>query len=148
MDDTIDPTQLIWDEKFAIGIKSFDDQHHHLIKIMNELHAEYTHANIHVSRLNPIAKELVDFTVYSLDYESDCLAQFGFTDLLLHLEQHELFKEKTNWFKDKLAADLIDSKQLQNITQNIWKFLYLWLYDHINICDKKYATLLLQNGIK
>lgn len=148
MDEITDPIHLSWENKFALGIKSFDDQHHHLVNILNELHVEYERIAVELSRLNLIAKELIDFTVYSLDYEADCLVQFEYHDLLLHLEQHELFKEKANWFKDKLSSNTIEQNQLICTIRNIWKFLYLWLNDHISISDKKYMNLLLQNGMK
>ncbi len=148
MDSITDPILLVWESRFDLGIKSFDDQHRHLVQVLNELYAEHNRETINLRDLDSIAKELVDFTVYSLDYEADCLVQFGYHDLLLHLEQHELFKEKTNWFKDKLASNNLEQKQLLFTIRNLWKFLYLWLLDHIMVCDKKFKTLMLQNGMK
>jgi hemerythrin-like metal-binding protein len=148
MNNAADPTLLVWDKRYLLGIKSFDDQHHQLLFVLNELFTELSHDAIERERLVVVAKELVDFTVYSLDYEADCLAQFKYSDLLLHLEQHELFKEKTNWFKSKLDSNNITQTQLVLTVSNLWRFLYLWLNDHIVVCDKKFTDLMLQNGMK
>ncbi len=148
MNFTKEPELLTWDEQYVLGIKSLDTHHQRLIQLINDLFTLQEGSDIPTANLNEITKELIDFTVYSLDFEADFLFQFEYADRYLHIEQHELFKEKTNWLKNKTVTYHSNSDQLKQTICNMWKFLYVWLNDHIAICDKQFKVLLIENGVR
>lgn len=144
----VEDVRLIdWNESYEIGVYSIDQQHKQLTVLMNDLARLVIEKSITPDKLNFIIAELVDFTVYHLDFEADCMFRFDYDDVLLHLEQHELFKEKLNLFRKKISEKK-DADEIYFTVINMWHFLNIWLCEHIVGSDKDFVPLFHANGMK
>lgn len=147
MDDGEKPKMLYWTDLYALGITSLDAHHLHIILLANVLFEAYNTINVTVSQLEIVVEELIDFTVYSLDFETDCLVQFEYAERQTHIEEHESFKRKIGWFKVNIAVSS-DQSYLKHTIFTMWQYLHNWLNHHIIICDKRFASLLIKKGVK
>lgn len=92
MVEQIQPHIIEWQDGFNIGIKSIDLQHEQLATLMNDLYKVGIANGKPSSQVDFIVGELIDYTVYHLDFEADCLFRYNFPGVYQHLEEHELFK--------------------------------------------------------
>jgi len=143
----VEPVRPIaWDDSYSIGVKSIDLQHKQLLVLMNDLASFVSEGYSSREKLNFIIAELVDFTVYHLDFEADCMFRFEYDQVLLHLEQHELFKEKLNFFRARVAEKM-NLAEVPPLVENMWYFLFVWLHEHITGSDRGFVDLFHSKGM-
>ena len=140
------PMLLMWTENLSVGVKTFDDDHKRLIRMINELHGALEDVDAH----GKIAEEEIVIALHRLEnyFTTHCLReekimeQTGYSGLQEQRLEHQKFfatvAEMSQRFRGsqepKHAADLM-------------QFMYDWLTDHIFVIDRKYTMYLNAKGI-
>jgi len=136
---------ITWDHSIALNISEIDNQHKQLVMIINEMFDAMKDAR-GFDVIDDILKRLVDYTEYHFLTEEKYFDQFRYSESEPHKEEHRYLVDRVNEFKkafDKgqIKCDGSDSV----ITVDLWKLLKHWLINHIQISDKKYASLFIEN---
>ncbi len=137
-----------WNDNIALDISEIDNQHKQLVNIINEMFDAMKDAKGN-DIINDILKKLVDYTDYHFVTEERYFDQFRYSESEHHKKEHRYLVEQVNEFKKafdegKTKRDGSDSA----LTVDLWKLLKSWLINHIQISDKKYASLFKEKGVK
>lgn len=129
-----------WDEKFNVNVKIVDEQHQHLVSLLNDIHAAVVNGS-EQGVLAKILDDLVDYTVYHFTTEEDIFKKYNYPEAEIHKKQHDgLTKQvvdlQTN-FKDGSAT----------ISFELLDFLQDWLGNHIIGSDMKFKEFFHEKGI-
>lgn len=121
---------IIWRESYNTGYLRVDNQHRHLVRIINELY------HLHASKNKPqkiqqIFLELHNYTVNHFNMEEMMMQQFKYDNYLSHKAEHTQFLLALNEFKTKYLAGNA------GINLDMLNFLKDWLIKHIMSTDKK-----------
>lgn len=133
-----------WNKHFNIGLKTVDEQHRKLVKILNRL-ATLTAYKSKKQNISIVLDELIDYTCYHFKEEEEIWSKYLSHNSLTHEHQkaHKNFLETVLRFKaeqhEKSVADLADEAL---------SFLSKWLASHILDTDRHmaYIVIALQNG--
>ncbi len=132
---------ITWKDNYSVKIPSIDDQHKHLVHLINELYNKF-YQGISNQDLEKIFSELEEYAVYHFNHEEKFMQLYGFEGYEAHRQEHENFKEKIASYRANLDAD--------NTSDVIDLLTYLknWLLKHIMGTDQKYAPLFQKKGLK
>jgi len=131
---------LPWKAKYSVHVKSIDDQHKELVRLINELN----NAMLYEKGRNEIArilKGLVDYTVLHFDYEEKLMKQCNYPDFDNHKKMHIKLVSTVQEFKRDF-----DSGE-KELSKDVMEFLKSWLVEHIMGTDQKYSELMVKNKI-
>ena len=124
-----------WDEKYDIPHPLINEQHLHLVSLINRLF-EQMRAQQGKGELEALFSELVVYARTHFQQEEAVMKGLEFPGLAVHIKEHREFIAKVlDWRKrieEKTAS--IDIEVLQ--------FLKKWLTGHILDLDQQYAALL------
>ncbi|MDD5275447.1 MAG: bacteriohemerythrin [Methylovulum sp.] len=134
-----------WNENFNTGFPKIDEQHQHLVQLLNLL-ASHVAFQSDLPALNVIFDELVDYTVYHFQTEENIWNQYLLQDLLesQHKATHHRFVETVLKLKDQQATMPVNV-----VLENVLAFLTRWLAAHILESDRHMAmvALAVQSGL-
>ena len=130
-----------WHDEYSVGIQSIDDQHKHLLALINQLQ---TAADYHTedSFVDDSLGELVDYTRTHFGYEEGLMEENGYPQFAEHKKEHEAMVEQVKDFLERYKVN--KDETIEAITQ----FLKNWLIHHINGTDKEYSSFLVGKGVK
>jgi len=132
---------LEWDNSFATGIRSIDDQHRKLFDMVNDLH-DAMQQKRSKDAIGQILNRLIEYTGSHFAHEEDAFRKTRYPDEASHKQEHS-----------KLVGQVLDLQGKFNageavLTQSVIEFLQGWLINHIKGTDKRYAPHLSKNGIQ
>ncbi|NJO14843.1 MAG: hemerythrin family protein [Thioploca sp.] len=123
-----------------MNIKTIDEQHQHLIKIINKMH-EIIIADGSRKKIELIIEKLFEYTNYHFKTEEKLLETYSYPNWQIHRKEHDdLLKQLL-----KLKVRLI--KGNATISLEMFAFLNNWLVNHILTSDKKYSSYLNDKGV-
>ena len=129
----IEPVQ--WSDDFLIGIEFFDEQHEHIIELLDNL-IEASNLSVQSQDVALVLTELVEATLSHFNDEEEFMHKHDFPNLPEHLRMHRDFVKRTTELQ----------RQTENVDQplpiTLLKFLKDWLVAHILAEDKKYKEVL------
>lgn len=131
---------LPWKEKYSVRVKTINDHHKELVRLINELN----NAMLYEKGRSEIAKVLnglVDYTVFHFDYEEKMLEKNGYDDLANHKKIHVKFVNKIK----ELKSDFESGEK--ELSKDVMDFLKAWLVEHIMGTDQKYSELMVKNKV-
>lgn len=131
---------MLWNKRFAFGLKNIDNQHRHLFELIEETKQLIENAESGVDCYDQIVVILNDLSAYTVEhftYEEELMKEKGYLDLKEHQLEHQKFIQKVS---DFLASD-IDKDHLSTINEVV-EFLLLWVSDHILYTDAQYVNTL------
>ena len=131
---------LPWKEKYSVRIKSIDDQHKELVRLINELNNAMLYEKGR-SVIGKIIEGLVSYTVYHFDYEEKLMKQCNYPDFHNHKKFHTSLINTIKEFKKDF-----DSGE-KELSKEVMEFLKSWLVEHIMGIDQKYSELMIKNKI-
>jgi hemerythrin-like metal-binding protein len=120
---------ILWRNAFSVGDPLIDTQHQKLVKIINLLYDEIS-SRKNTVRIQDIFKELVAYTNYHFSAEETIMTKHQYSGYPEHKKAHTAFIAKIDSLK--LTTILSDDKA----KMEVFKFLKLWLVDHIQNTDK------------
>lgn len=129
-------TDLItWSDKLSVSIDSVDNQHKHLVDMVNELNAAMSTASGN-EVMGDILKRLINYTATHFQHEENLMQKHGYPGYAEHKRQHDELVEK--------VMDL--QKKFENgnarMTIEVMMFLKNWLTEHIQGSDAEMGRFL------
>lgn len=126
-----------WDEAFSTGLPEVDQQHKHLIYLLNNIAGQVILNKSDVS-LDTLIDELINYVLYHFKCEEtywlESLPQFPET--AEHRENHKLFIGRIQEFKS--SAKTVSEEQW---LEEVLSFLASWLASHILEYDRRMVLL-------
>jgi hemerythrin len=131
---------LTWSNSFSVGIRKFDEQHHHLFDLLNKLHdaMKLGKSNAVVGQ---ILEELVRYTVTHFEAEEAMMGQHRYPMLSQHQKQHQELAAQVAGYEQKYRSNQIA------LGVPLMNFLQCWLTHHIVETDQQYSGYLRCCGV-
>lgn len=129
-----------WKPEFSVGVERFDEEHRHLISLLNQLQVALADQRENLI-LGAILKELVWYTRSHFKAEEVLMKRYAYPGLVSHRAEHDRFREKVAQFVDHFQSGRAV------IAVEVSDALLEWLIDHILQCDAAYADFFRCNGI-
>ena len=126
---------LTWDKSFSVGISHIDDQHKHLIGLINKLHTSRAKGD-EATVIRRVIFELFKYATHHFSDEEKLMRDNNFPGFQAHYEEHESFIKRL----DSLSSDFAEGDGI--VASKTFKFLVEWLLDHIITVDKQYGIFL------
>ncbi len=138
---------FVWSDKLATGIVEVDEQHRHLVTLLNQVGNLCT-LESSVAQINPVLEALVQYTQYHFATEERMMVQMAVSAAHQqnHLQAHQAFTQQMT-----LALGVIKQSP-QNSTMllgQLLEYLTRWLLQHIMVVDFRMAKEIqaLQAGV-
>lgn len=123
-----------WNDKYLLGIETYDEHHRHLVELLNETY-EAVKLNNRFA-VKTILVQLSDYAAYHFSVEEAAMSVAGYPALADHLAAHEEFTRQIGEFTAAVAGE----EALHRITVVV--FLRQWLLDHILKADRDLVDFL------
>ncbi len=130
---------LTWNDQLMVGIDSVNNQHIHLVALINRLD-EVVALGADRQTVIDTVNELVNYTVYHFRHEDELMEQAGYNPDMLakHRQQHQEFADKMQGVQAEVKKDV------SVISKDLLDFLVKWLCYHTLKTDKLMAISLNQ----
>lgn len=128
-------TVMEWTPKMSVGLAELDDDHKQLIRIINQLGADYPDED----RLAALRQSLVALRRYAEFHfarEEKVMTACAYPDIEEHRGEHRDFVQRILELTRRFDEDPARSAEIVN--QDLLNFLQDWLTHHILIEDKAY----------
>jgi hemerythrin-like metal-binding protein len=129
-----------WKNDFTVSVAEIDDQHRHLVAMINRLH-EGMKARQGQAVLKETLAELADYAISHFGTEEKYFTAFGYPSAPIHKVEHDRFVAEVAKFKKGF-----DSGQVM-LSMEVMDFLKNWLISHIQVSDKKYSAFFNEKGL-
>lgn len=121
-------TPMKWTEVMSVGIAAIDEDHKHLIHLINAL-------NYGDSDFLDVFNQLLDYTCGHFEREETYLESIGYPGLSGHSAQHDAFAEQVSDLLHQYRDEAFEPGDAR-----LKDFLWSWLKGHILIEDMRYAA--------
>jgi hemerythrin len=128
-----------WDTSFSVKVAICDEHHKKLFAIINNLHESMLNGQA-AAKLDPIVKELLDYTKFHFSAEEALLEKAGYPALAAHRAEHQRFIAKIDEFRQNISAG-------KGSSVPVLTFLTDWLTRHIKQTDQRYSVHMNACGI-
>lgn len=134
---------FIWKPEFDTGIETVDQQHHHLVNLINRLGTVVFDGSNFESAVVPILAELADYASTHFSDEESLMEDSGVDRR--HFMHHQL---QHSQFIDEVEKIFDLSGTQQNPIETVGTFLSSWLVNHILEEDQSMARqmIMIKNG--
>ncbi len=129
-----------WKESYSVEIKSIDDDHKGIFRIINKLFDSISHGKAN-DILDETLHQLIDYTKTHFKREELYFTTTNYPETLEHKLQHEMFVDKIS----SLKKDFENGNKEKSL--ELIRYLSDWLINHILISDKRYMQHLKKNGL-
>lgn len=131
---------IVWDEMYATGIDSIDDQHKHLISLLNRMFEALLQKR-GKEEVSYVIEEMHRYAEYHFHTEESLMEKAEYPDLAEHRVYHDAFISKVNDFSFKY------NQNDEALCAEVTIFLTNWLNEHLSTIDQKYVPALKNAGI-
>jgi len=129
--------KLVWSNDLNTGINIIDKQHQRIVEYINELDDARTGGH-KMEDLGRIIDETVDYTLSHFAFEESMQEDAHYPFIRAHKKVHELFVRK--------VADLQNRFSLgEDVSEELHKMLFTWLFNHIKRDDADYVECVKKN---
>ncbi len=123
-----------WDDKFDVGIEEINNEHKHLLTLINGLFDAMSKGQSK-KIIDGLLIELAEYGINHFANEERYFKRYNYPSAKAHIEAHEAFKQTVN--------DLIESQKTgNNVSLKTLHFVREWVSNHILEMDQAYATFL------
>jgi hemerythrin-like metal-binding protein len=133
-----------FDETLIMHIKHIDEQHRHLIDLINELEIQMKTSRTFYL-IERILDELKKYAGYHFSAEEELFKKYKYPVAGEHIIEHRQFIDIINMFYDEYKNGK-ESKII--LLRGIYSFLYEWINNHMRIFDKQYSKYLRDRGLE
>lgn len=134
-----------WDQYFVTGLSEIDDQHHHLVDIINQFSSLLADNIIHAEDVERLFNQLADYAAYHFKEEEELMSEVKLDARHMdrHLERHKGFLDDVSFIYSGISSDNLDQ------AESFLKFLINWLAFHILAQDQDMAKQIkaIQSGM-
>ncbi len=135
---------VMWQDKFATGIKEIDNDHKSLFDLIGQFYDAYASGK-GAEKLDPVFDELMAYSEYHFKREEELLEKIGFPGLDEHKESHKFIKKKViELYRRYKAGERTETGS--ELCLEIMAFLNNWLHFHIIEEDMKYRDFMISQG--
>ena len=122
---------VVWDDRFALGVKQFDEDHQVLVGLLNRAYDDFDNGATHEG-VDSILEELVDYATYHFAAEELWMQKQSYPKLDVHRAEHEGFTKR--------VVEMLGSYPHNNkLLMEVMTFLNNWLVNHILKSDAEYG---------
>jgi hemerythrin len=130
-----------WSDAYSVHVRQFDAQHQKLFEIINAL-ADAMRVGKGEDVIREVVGKLAVYTRTHFLQEEVAMRQTGYPGLASHQAQHNKLMTDV----EKYKKDLDEGRQPNTVA--VLNFLQMWLVDHIQKSDKRYADHLNTHGVQ
>lgn len=127
-----------WTKDLEFGIKEIDDQHKHIVELVNEF-SKMDKASFSRDDILDIFNEIISYTHVHFSAEEKIFKEAGYPDSAEHVKEHQKLLVKINDLFLSFSEDNID-----RTVEDVSSLLKMWIEDHLMRVDKKYVSFLLK----
>lgn len=120
---------IVWESSFSVGIKVIDEQHQHLIEIINRLAVELDSHIDSAETLHDYFEECVSYGEYHFQTEETYFSQYDYPERAIHLAAHVSYRETIRVF-------LLREGDRREVASELLSFLGQWWVNHITGTDQ------------
>lgn len=132
---SIEVQKIQWEQKLDLGYPLIDGHHKKLVSLINEFGDLLSEPNEKYKiSVGKVLKSLIDYTIYHFAEEEKIMQKYKYANLKEHKNVHENF---VNELKSRLIQILQGDMEKGS---EFYTFLWNWLFEHIAVTDKKWAT--------
>ena len=131
---------IAWKKCYEVGIGTFDDEHHVLVNVINELY-EALREKRGDEALKDLLVVLVEYTEKHFTHEEQHMDKNDYPEAAEHKEKHVFLKNQIIDYQQKISAGEV------GLSIEIMGFLRVWLLEHIVETDKKFGAFLQSKSI-
>ncbi|WP_354623111.1 GGDEF domain-containing protein [Psychromonas sp. MME2] len=116
-----------WGQYFETGLDEVDEQHHHLVNLINQFGRLLSENQVHIDDVDRLYHQLSDYAVYHFHKEEKLMAEIHVDPrhLSSHIDVHRGFLEEVSSIYSSISIDDLDQ------AKSFFKFLTHWLVYHI-----------------
>ena len=121
---------LLWDEKFATGSPTIDEQHRQLIRHLNQFESLLVQTNPtgkDVAFIIKFLDFLEDYVDSHFSYEEKCMESYRCPAHQKNQQAHQNFRQMFQRFKKTIHKEGFRTEMLVELNQTI----NVWIQDHI-----------------
>jgi len=121
-----------WTDEYATGINVIDGQHKRIIHYINQLGDAQ---NLNEAELtSEVLIGLIDYTLCHFAFEESLMEDVSYNALIIHKQTHNAFRDKILAYKKRHEAG-------EDITEELYELLNIWLIGHIKDDDISYVPV-------
>jgi len=125
-----------WTDKLATDISVIDSQHKRIIHYINQLtDAQKLDDNILTGE---VLINLIDYTLSHFAFEESLMEEARYNAANIHKQTHEAFRNKITDYQQR-------HKNGEQVTDELFQLLNIWLMDHIADDDSSYVPVVKKN---
>ncbi len=132
---------FVWSDRLATGITDVDEQHRHLIGLINRV-GDLCMPGADVSAIKAVLDELLEYTVYHFGTEEQMMRQYAVSahHQEVHFKAHDAFRKQA-----ALAVGMIRNSEgsAASMLPQLLDYLTRWLLQHIMVVDQRLGRELL-----
>ncbi len=129
--------KLIWSSELNTGIAVIDRQHQRIVEYINELD-DARNSGHKMEDLGKVIDEMVDYTLSHFAFEESLQEEASYPFLKAHKRVHELFTNKVAALQHSFSLG-------EDVSEELHKMLFNWLYNHIKRDDADYVEYVNKN---
>lgn len=124
-------TLIKWKKEYDTNLVEINHQHLELMHLLNELNIKHING-YNNNELVDILNKLSNYSLTHFATEEKFFEKYNYPDKDIHIDDHNYFIRKIEYYKDELRNNNID------FFNDMLNFLTAWLNDHLLNMDKKY----------
>lgn len=123
-----------WNKDFLTGIKEFDDDHQHLVGLLNKAYDDFIVGSPDDSVLE-ILNELIKYASHHFVAEEKWLTSISYQKLAEHKHEHDSFTKSVRELQDAFHNGS------EHVSLDVLTFLKKWVRSHMLESDAAYSKL-------
>mgnify|MGYP001546483449 FL=1 len=127
--------QIIWKDEYSIGITEIDEQHKHIITIINQFIINSDLPTTRSEEISDLLCELTNYCIEHFDAEERIMKHHNYQGMDEHIEEHLVFR--------KTMVDICKATThgIKDVPAMLQEFLHSWLVDHVLVTDMKLKSI-------
>ncbi|MCK5539057.1 MAG: hemerythrin family protein [Bacteroidales bacterium] len=130
-------TEYKWSKELEFGIKEIDEQHHHIMDLVNDFSKMDTEFFSRDDILD-VFNDVISYAHVHFQSEEKIFKEAGYPGTEEHIKEHQkLLLRINNLFLS------FSEKDITHTVKEVAELLKEWIEDHLMRVDKKYVSFLL-----
>jgi hemerythrin len=131
-----------WNDRLSVGLEMIDNDHKHLVSLVNELH-DAVKAARGKEALGHVLDGLISYTRTHFAREESEMAKFKYPQATEHIQEHTTLARQVLEVQAKYKAG-----NTAVLSMEVMAFLRDWLLKHIQASDKALGRFLAEQKAK
>jgi len=124
---------IVWQANYSVGIQVIDEQHQHMIEIINMLFRDLETKTGEID-VNQFFSEVESYGSYHFQTEETFFSRYNYPERSEHLAAHA-------WYREKVQSLLATDGPSRDKASTLLAFLKTWWVEHITGMDQTLREL-------